>query len=461
MNIKLLSFTRQPRFEHPSMSSFIFNSFPGVNNLLSKIASGTGNFSPNFLNKMPEESQQATGLLSKGRQFAIKLIFSGLYLCFTVLRRFVPSFILDFFTFFIPPVLAFYELALQVYFPRLPSLFAIAVKLCQRGILTFDTIIWLASSLPTNFLDGLGNLGGVAIQTTAAMVGVAASSGNALVGTATGFVGNASKTLVQDINHLKSGVVATDITHVLSDGSRIAANHATSITSLVENSESAVIENVSHLISGEHAISAGHLVPDIAKNAVHTVVDNTSAITDSAVGATKAAVTENATKLAHALDSINPLHLHIIPSESQDARARENISQVNSGEYGISTGHLVPDITNVHTVADNTSPVTDTAIGTTNAAVTENTAKLAHVLDSINPLHLHVMSPGSEPNARTKAISESEPLVPHNANNDTHAVVGTHAIADAGIHLATKPLSKVGRDHSTGGLLHPMLPGLL
>jgi methionine aminopeptidase len=229
-----------------------------------------------------------------------------------------------------PPVLAFYELALRVYFPLLPSLFAIAVNLCQRGILTADTIIWLASSLPTNFLGGLGAVGGVAMQTTAAMVGVAASSGNALVGTATGFVGNASKTVAQGINHLKPGVVATDITHVISDGSRIAADHATSITSLVKNGETAVIENVSHLISSDRAISPGHLVPDIAKNAVHTVVDNTSAITDSAVGATKAAVTENATKLAHVLDSANPLHLHIMPSESQDARVCVIISCIQS-----------------------------------------------------------------------------------------------------------------------------------
>jgi hypothetical protein len=196
----------------------------------------------------------------------------------------------------------------------LPSLFAIAVKLCQRGILTVDTIIWLASSLPTNFLGGLGALGGVAMQTTAAMAGVAASSGNVLVGTATGFVGNASKTVAQGINHLEPGVVATDITHVLSDGSRIAADHATSITSLVKNGETTVVENISHLISSEHAISPGHLVPDIA---IHTVVDNTSVIIDSAVGAT---VTENTTKLAHALDSANPLHLHIMPSGSQDAR---------------------------------------------------------------------------------------------------------------------------------------------
>lgn len=184
-------------------------------------------------------------------------------------------------------------------------------------MLTVDTIIWLASSLPSNFLGELGALGGVAMQATAAVAGGAASLGNAFVGTATGLVGNASETVAEGISHLKPGAVATDITHLLSDGPRIAADQATSITFLVKNGEAAVIGNASHLISNEHAISPGNLVPDIAKNAVHTVVGNTSAITGSAVGATKAAVTENATKLAHVLDSANPLHLNIM-----DARVR-------------------------------------------------------------------------------------------------------------------------------------------
>jgi hypothetical protein len=194
-----------------------------------------------------------------------------------------------------------------------------AVKLLQRRILTVETIIWLASSLPTNFLGELGALGGVAMQTTTTIVGGAASLNNALIGTATGFVENSSKTVAQGIGHLKPDVVATDITHVLSDGSRIVADHTTSITHLVKNGETAVIDNISHLISSEPATSPGHLVPDIAKNAqiVHTVVENTSVITGSAVGATKAAVTENATKLAQALDSANPLHLHV---GSQDAQ---------------------------------------------------------------------------------------------------------------------------------------------
>jgi hypothetical protein len=80
------------------------------------------------------------------------------------------------------------------------------------------------------------------------------------------------------------------------------------------------------VISGEHAISPGQLVPDIAKNAVHTVVDSTGAVTmtGTVIGATKAAVTENTAKLAHVLDSVNPLSLHIMStgSESKGAQAQ-------------------------------------------------------------------------------------------------------------------------------------------
>jgi hypothetical protein len=277
---------------------------------LSKTASGIGDFPLDLLNKKPENSQQATGLLSKGRNKLIKLIFSGLYLCFSILRRFIPSFISNFFVcaiftypcesdlwyqiFFIPPILAFYELALRVYFPRMPSLFSIAVKLYQQGILTVDTIIWLASSLPTSF-GGLGALGGVAMQTTAAMAGSATSLGNAFVGTATGLVDNTSKTVAEGINHLRPDVVASDITHVLSRGANLASDQATSITSAGLYGASILADGTNHAISG--GLSPGLLVPD-----------------------TKAAMTENATKLANALESVNPLHLHITSTGSQDAQ---------------------------------------------------------------------------------------------------------------------------------------------
>lgn len=228
------------------------------------------------------------------------------------------------------------------------------------------------------------------MQTTAAMAGGAASLNNALEAT-TGFVGNAATSVAQGISHLKPGVVVTDITHVLSDGSRIVTDHATSITSLVKNGETAVIENVSHLIPSEPAISSGHLVPDIAKTAVHTIVDNTSAVTEAVTGATKAAVTENTAKLVHVLDSINPLHPHIIStgSTSKDAQA-----QVCVILLCMSSCHGCPEL------------LAETIV------------------------------------IGKQAISASEPLVLHNANGNIQAVVGTaHAVA----HSATNPLG-MGRD---------------
>lgn len=63
----------------------------------SKPASAIGNFSPNLLNETPEKSQQTTGLVSKGGQTVsdnlLNLILSALSLYFSILRRFVPSFI--------------------------------------------------------------------------------------------------------------------------------------------------------------------------------------------------------------------------------------------------------------------------------------------------------------------------------------------------------------------------------
>lgn len=307
----------------------------------------------------------------------------------------------------------------------MPSLFAVALKLCQRGVLTVDTIIWLASSLPTDFLGGLGALGGVAMRTTAVMAGGAASLGNALGGTATGFVGDASKTIAQGINHLKPGVVAADITHVLSDGPRIAADHTTSIASLVKNGKTTVMEKTSHLISNEHVISSGHLVPDIAKKAAHTVVDNTSAVTNTAIGATKAAVTENTTKVAHVLDSVNPLHLHIISTGSDSSKFKDAQVQVRVILLSIQSCHGYPEfqaetifvgkqansaseplvcyntdgdiqvVGTAHAVADvGTRSATKPLgmVGAAKAAATENVAKAANMLESVNPFHVNILS---------------------------------------------------------------------
>lgn len=208
--------------------------------------------------------------------------------------------------------------------------------------------MWLASSLPANFLGGFGAHGGVAMQTTTAVVGGAAGVGNAVVGTTSGIVGDVSKVATQGINHLKPDVVATDITHVLSGGTKIVADQATSITtvgvhrvaviaegstqavvgglSVVKNSPTVVKENISQLVTGEHAITPAIqvLVPDIGNDAIHTVIDNTSTITGTAVtvGATKAAVTENVTKLANVLDNANPLRVSIMPDAPQDSQVR-------------------------------------------------------------------------------------------------------------------------------------------
>ena len=250
--------------------------------------------------------------------------------------------------FIIPALLAFYEIPLRSYFPRLPSLFAIAFKLYQRGNLTMETVLWLASSLPASFLGGLGALGGVAMQTTAFMAGGVASAGGALVGTAsniaggaasagsalvgtasgiaggaasagsaivgsaTGIAGNASKSVVQGISHLNPGIAPSDVTHALSGGAKKAADQATSITTagvqgaaaLANGTTNAVAGGLSlvknGLSTGENGIAFGSLVPDIAQN--------TSAIAGTAVGATKSAVTESTAKLANVLDSVNPLH---------------------------------------------------------------------------------------------------------------------------------------------------------
>jgi len=150
-----------------------------------------------------------------------------------------------------------------------------------------------------------------------------------------------------------------------------------------------------HVVSDEHAISPGHLVPDIAKNAIHTVVDNTSAITGSAVGATKATVTENATKPAHVLDSVNPLHLPIMSTGSESKGAQAQVCVILL---------CMPS---------------------------------CHGCSEIFAEFIFVGK---------QAISASEPLVPHNANGDIQGVFGTaHAVADATMRSATKPLG-MGRD---------------
>jgi len=210
----------------------------------------------------------------------------------------------------------FYESALRVYFPRLPSLVKIAFNLYQRGILSMGTVVWLASSLPGDLLGGLGAIGGAAMQTTAALAGGAAAVGNALVGTTTGIVGDAAKTVTTDIAHVLSGVpnVAGQATSLatagLNEATALAAGATHAVAgglSIVKDGQTAVAENIAHLVSGEHVIAPGNLVPDIAKGAI---------------GATQAAATESVAKVANVLESMNPLHLNIGPKESQAAQVR-------------------------------------------------------------------------------------------------------------------------------------------
>jgi len=295
------------------MSAFKFNSLPGFNGISEKISTtlpGVG--MPDVLGRDSATSQKSTGLLSGFGQAApkssstildklLKLFFRIISFLFSILRNVIPSSIQNFLVFIIPPLLMFYESALRVYFPRLPSLVKIAFKLYQRGILSMGTVVWLASSLPGDFLGGLGAIGGAAV-------------GNALVGTTTDIVGGAAKTVTTDIAHVLSGVpnVAGQATSLatagLNEATALAAGATHAVAgglSIVKDGQTAVAENIAHLVSGEHVIAPGNLVPDIAKGAI---------------GATQAAATESVAKVANVLESMNPLHLNVGPKESQAAQ---------------------------------------------------------------------------------------------------------------------------------------------
>jgi hypothetical protein len=259
----------------------------------------------------------------------LKLLFRIISFLFSILRKFTPSSIQNFLVwtnyhyshfmgsnlyqvFIIPPLLLFYETALRIYFPRLPSLVKVAFKLYQRGILSMGTVVWLASSLPGNFLGGLGAIGGAAMQTTTALAGGAAAVGNALVGTTTDIVGGAAKTVTTDIALVLSEVpnVAGQATSLATAGlnevTALAAGSTQAVAgglSIVKDGETAVAENLAHLVSGGNAIAPGNLVPNV-------------------IGATQAAATESVANVANVLGSINPLHLNIGPKESQAALVR-------------------------------------------------------------------------------------------------------------------------------------------
>ncbi|KAH9986253.1 hypothetical protein BJV77DRAFT_1029951 [Russula vinacea] len=258
------------------------------------------------------------------------------------------------------------------------------------------------------------------MQTTTTVVGGAASVGNALVGTTSGIVGNASKVAAQGINHLKPDVVATDITHVLSGGTKIAADQATSITtagvhgvaviadgttqtvvgglSLVKNSPTAVKENISHLVTGEHAITPAHLVPDIAKDAIHTVVGDTSIITGTPVGAsTKAAVTGETFQCPGQCKPV-ACQQYAQGAPGLSSTCHSTIPTSEPPVPDNANGPIQAVVGEAHAVVGVVAqPVVKplAAIGAAKAATTENVTKVANALDSVNPLRPNGLSKGS------------------------------------------------------------------
>jgi len=252
-----------------------------------------------------------------------QLIFAILLRFLSFLRGFIPPYALDIFLLCIPPFVSFYELTLRRCLPQLPSMLGIIFKLYKNGVLTIGTVTWL---LPQSMLGGLGAIGGVAAGGTAAiasgattLVGGAAVGASAVVGGVTGLatnglsgvanlVGGATKGIAEGISHIQSGEfgAAQNIAHLLSEQGAAAGLAPTVAKDVIQ----ATVENTSA----------------VAKDAIQAAVGTTHAITDAAlqsvthpvaaIGATQAAVTESATKLAHALDSVNPLS-NLIPHDPQ------------------------------------------------------------------------------------------------------------------------------------------------
>jgi len=241
-----------------------------------------------------------------------QLIFALLLLFLSFLRGFIPPFALNLILLCIPPFVSFYELTLRRFLPQLPSMFTIVLKLYQNGVLTIGTVTWL---LPQSMLGGLGAVGGVAMGGTAALMNGATAGASAVVGGVAEFA-----------SHGLSGAadLMSDPTKGIAEG-----------ISRIQSGELEVAENIAHLLA-EQGASPG-LAPTIAKDVIQATVGNTmhaamgtaNAITGAAlqsvtnpaaaIGATQAAVTESATKLAHALDGVNPLS-NFIHTNSQSHR---------------------------------------------------------------------------------------------------------------------------------------------
>ena len=223
--------------------------------------------------------------------------------------------------FFIPPFVSFYELTLRKILPQLPSILTIVFKLYKNGVLSISAVTWL---LPQSMLGGLGALGGVAMGGTAAfasgataLMGGATAGASAVVGGvaglatnglsgAAGLVGGATKGIAEGLSHIRSGEleVAQNMAHLLSEQGAAAHLAPTDIIqATVENTNALTQEVLQETI--QTAMGTTHALTDAALQSVTNPV--------AAIGATQAAMTENATKLAHAMDSVNPLS-NLIPS---------------------------------------------------------------------------------------------------------------------------------------------------
>jgi len=108
----------------------------------------------------------------------------------------------------IPLLIAFYEIKVRRYFPKLPSVFKIVSMLYRHGLLTIGTVTWFVSRLPQDMIGGLGVASGLVIHGTSAIAS----------GATVGIAGSAAKTVTQGTNLLNPGAVATDIAPIVSGG---------------------------------------------------------------------------------------------------------------------------------------------------------------------------------------------------------------------------------------------------
>lgn len=360
----------------------MFNLFPGLSSVTNAVPAN-GIFPTNVFDQKHTEGSQTSGLLSQATGLLSQtsgllsggaldwptpkppilwdasfkqLVLAILLRLLSFMRGFIPPFVWGLFLLGIPPFVSFYEITLRRFFPQLPSMFAMALKLYKSGLLTISTLTWL---LPQGMFGGLSVVGGVAMGGTAAFVGGATAGASVVVGGVTGLAGGAAQTISQGIHILNPTTMATDIAQVVSGGQGVATNGLNGAVnlvggaakgiaegiSLIQSGEIEVAQNVAHLLSGEHG--AGALVPTVADDIIQATVGNTNAIAQEVIQATV----------------------------GNTSAVAKGAVQAAMGTTNAITGAAIQSVT--HPVA---------AIGATQAAVTENAAKLAHALDSVNPL---------------------------------------------------------------------------